>query len=181
MPHPTPDDDTDTLQDAALTRSVLKAAVADPQRLPETLASYAVRHMGPAAARSVTMTRAAHPDATMAELQDLLLSRGKRRVVTQGALIGGPMTIMAPFAFCAALLSQARVCLELTALGGQDPTVPVRSAELLVLQGVYADVDRARVALSDAALAEQGKAGKKDLRAVEAGRAVAPPPPQAPD
>ncbi|MFD7438169.1 hypothetical protein [Streptomyces sp. NPDC059861] len=169
MPRPTPDDDTDTLEDAALTRSVLKAAVADPQRLPETLASYAVRHMGPAAARSVTMTRAAHPDATMTELQDLLLTRGKRRVVSQGALIGGPMTIMAPFAFCAALLSQARVCLELTALGGQDPTVPVRSAELLVLQGVYADVDRARVALSDAALAEQGKAGKKDLRAVEGG------------
>lgn len=178
MSRPTPDDatdddrdsgpgaetDPDALQDAALTRSVLKAAVADPQRLPETLASCAVRHMGPAAARSVTMTRVAHPDATVAELQDLLFTRGKRRVVSEGALIGGPMTIMAPFAFCAALLSQARICLELAALGGQDPTVPLRSAELLVLQGVYPDVDRARVALSDAALAEQGKAGKKALR-----------------
>ncbi|MFG3658074.1 hypothetical protein [Streptomyces sp. NPDC047706] len=169
MPRPTPDDGADALQDAALTRSVLKAAVADPQRLPETLASYAVRQMGPAAARSVTLMRAEHPDATMAELQDLLLTRGKRRVVSEGALIGGPLTIMAPFAFCAALLSQARICLELTALGGQDPTAAVRGAELLVLQGVYADVDRARTALADAALAEQGKAAKKALRGVEAG------------
>ncbi|MGW1543718.1 hypothetical protein ACWCPM_26345 [Streptomyces sp. NPDC002309] len=137
--------------------------------MPETLASYAVRQMGPAAARSVTMTRAAHPDATTAELQDLLLTRGKRRVVSDGVLIGGPMTIMAPFAFCAALLSQARICLELAALGGHDPTVPVRGAELLVLQGVYPDVDRARVALSDAVLAERGEAGKRASRSVEAG------------
>ncbi|MFI9613218.1 hypothetical protein ACIHCM_16360 [Streptomyces sp. NPDC052023] len=169
MPRPTPDDGTDALQDAALTRNVLKAAVADPQRLPETLASYAVKQMGPAAARSVTMTRAAHPDATMAELQDLLLTRGKRRVVSEGALIGGPMMIMAPFAFCAALLSQARICLELTALGGQDPTAAVRSAELLVLQGVYGDVDQARAALADAALAGQDKAAKKALRTAERG------------
>ncbi|MFJ4472027.1 hypothetical protein ACIP2X_31705 [Streptomyces sp. NPDC089424] len=168
-PLPTPEEDADGLQDAALTRSVLKAAVADPQRLPETLASYAVRQMGPAAARAVTMTRAAHPGAGLAELQDVLLTRGKRRVVSEGALIGGPLMIMAPFAFCAALLSQARICLELTALAGQDPTAPVRSAELLVLQGVYPDVDRARAALAEAALAEQGKAGKKPLRAVEAG------------
>ncbi|GGT27627.1 hypothetical protein [Streptomyces chromofuscus] len=162
------DADAEALQESALTRSVLRAAAANPQYLPELLASYAVRHMGPAAARSVARTRAAQPDATMAELRAAVLDRGKRRVVSQGAFVGGPMMIMAPFAFCAALLSQARTCLELAALEGQDPSSPVRSAELLVLQGVYPDVDRARAALSAASLAEQEKAKER-----QAGKAAA--------
>ncbi|MBG0853244.1 hypothetical protein I2W78_15665 [Streptomyces spinoverrucosus] len=181
MPGLPPDDadaDAETLQDSALAQSVLRAAAANPQYLPELLASYAVRHMGPVAARSVARMRAAQPDAAMAELRASLLDRGKRRVVSQGAFVGGPMMIMAPFAFCAALLSQARTCLELAALEGRDPTSPVRSAELLVLQGVYPDVDRARAALAAASLAEQEKAkerqaGKKASRKGRTGREAA--------
>ncbi|GGQ93759.1 hypothetical protein [Streptomyces aurantiogriseus] len=159
MPGRSPDD-TDALQDPALSRSVLRAAAADPRHLPEILASYAVRHMGPAAARSVTRMRTEHPDAAPAELRALALSRGKRQVVAEGALVGGPLLILAPFAFCAALLSQARICLELAALEGRDPTTPVRGAELMVLQGVYEDVDQARAVLTDLSLTEKGRAGK---------------------
>ncbi|MFB9462950.1 hypothetical protein [Streptomyces cinereospinus] len=167
------DDDAGALQDAALTRSVLRSAAANPRCLPELLAAYAVRHMGPVAVRSVARTRAARPDAVMAELRALTLTRGKRRVVTEGAIVGGPLLIMAPFAFCAALLSQARTCLELAALEGQDATTPVRGAELLVLQGVHADVGRAGAALAEAALAERRRTdGKRAGRST--GRAAGP-------
>ncbi|MGY5127162.1 hypothetical protein [Streptomyces nigrescens] len=159
MPDAYPDD-TETLQDPALTRSLLRAAAADPHHLPEVLAAFAVRHMGPAAARSVARMRETHPDTATAELRTLALARGKRRVVAEGSFVGGPLLILVPFAFCAALLSQARTCLELAAIDGRDPTDPVRGAELLVLQGVYEDVDRAQAALPEVPLPEKGKAGK---------------------
>ncbi|TVL92992.1 hypothetical protein [Streptomyces sp. SAJ15] len=148
--------DTDTLQDPALARSLLRAVAADPRHLPEHLAAFAVRHTGPSAARSVDRVGEAHPDAAMAELRARVLVRGRRRVVTEGAFVGGPLVILMPFAFCAALLSQARTCLELAAIDGRDPTDLVRGAELLVLQGVYEDVDRARAALSELALPGEG-------------------------
>lgn len=168
MPGARPDD-TDTPQDPVLTRSLLRATAADPQHLPEILAAFAVRHMGPAAARSVARMREAHPDAATAELRALALARGKRRVVAEGSFVGGPLLVLVPFAFCAALLSQARACLELAAIDGRDPTAPVRGAELLVLQGVYEDVDRAQAALSEVPLREKGTARKG-----RAGKAASP-------
>ncbi|WP_051844819.1 hypothetical protein [Streptomyces globisporus] len=53
-------------------------------------------------------------------------------------------------AFCGALLSQARIVLELAATEGRDTTDPERAAELLVLQGAYADTAAARAALDAA-------------------------------
>ncbi|MFE1228555.1 hypothetical protein [Streptomyces sp. NPDC058745] len=87
--------------------------------------------------------RDAHPDAGPEELQALVTTRGRRRVVAEGAFVGGPFMVLVPFAFCAALLAQARTILELAGLDGRDTTDPARAAELLVLQGVYADVGAA--------------------------------------
>ncbi|MFD7630400.1 hypothetical protein ACFV7Q_30995 [Streptomyces sp. NPDC059851] len=148
--------DTDPLRDRVLTRSLLRSASADPQHLPELLAAFAVRHMGPVAARSVARMREAHPGAAPAELRSRALTRGKRRTVTEGAFVGGPFLVLIPFAFCVAILSQAQTCLELAALDGRDPTDPERAAELLVLQGVYEDTGRARTALADIRLPEDG-------------------------
>ncbi|MFI1653513.1 hypothetical protein ACH4ZU_01060 [Streptomyces sp. NPDC020472] len=61
--------------------------------------------------------------------------------------MGGPFLLLIPVAFCGALLSQARIVLELAATEGLDTTDPDRAAELLVLQGVYADTAAARAAL----------------------------------
>ncbi|MFK0255014.1 hypothetical protein [Streptomyces sp. NPDC090445] len=150
--------DADPLRDRVLTRSLLRSASADPHHLPEFLAAFAVRHMGPVAARSVERMREAHPDADPAGLRSRVLTRGKRRTVTEGAFVGGPFLVLIPFAFCVAILSQAQACLELAALDGRDPTDPERAAELLVLQGVYADVGRARAVLADVYLPEDGGA-----------------------
>ncbi|MEV6105429.1 hypothetical protein AB0M28_12055 [Streptomyces sp. NPDC051940] len=136
--------------DAAVpVRPLLRAALARPGLLPELLAGFAVRHMGPPAARSVAALREGQPGATPAELRTKVVSSGTRRTVAQGAFVGGPFLVFIPVAFCLALLSQARMMLELAALDGRDATDMERAAELLVLQGVYADEDRARAALAD--------------------------------
>ncbi|MGW5424424.1 hypothetical protein [Streptomyces sp. NPDC003943] len=132
---------------ARLSRSLLRSAKAEPGRLPELLASFAARRLGPGAGRAVARLRRELPDADPAELRARVVARGGRAVAAEGAFVGGPFLVFVPFAFCAALLSQARTVLELAALEGRDPEDPERAAELLVLQGVYEDTDAARAAL----------------------------------
>ncbi|MFJ8162572.1 hypothetical protein ACIRBY_16840 [Streptomyces sp. NPDC096136] len=127
---------------------LLRAIVRRPDRMPELLAGFALRHSGPRAARSVARLRAERPDADAGALGAEAVARGIRRTVAEGAFVGGPFLLFIPVAFCAALLSQARTTLELAAVAGRDPTAPRRAAELLVLQGVYADEDTAERALA---------------------------------
>lgn len=128
---------------------LLRAIVRRPDRMPELLAGFALRHAGPRAARSVARLRAERPDADAGALGAEAVARGIHRTVTEGAFVGGPFLLFIPVAFCAALLSQARTMLELAALAGRDPTAARRAAELLVLQGVYADEDTAERALAE--------------------------------
>ncbi|MDT9686907.1 hypothetical protein Q5762_00765 [Streptomyces sp. P9(2023)] len=95
--------------------------------------------MGPAAGRSMERLRGELPDAAPAELRPVITARGRRAVTTEGAFVGGPFMVLIPVAFCGALLLQARTVLELAGLDGRDTAAPERAAELLVLQGVYAD------------------------------------------
>ncbi|MFC7845662.1 hypothetical protein [Streptomyces sp. NPDC057382] len=122
--------------------------MSDPGHLPEVLADFAVRRVGPAVSESVAALRRNHPTATEAELRARVITRGRRAVVSEGALVGGPFLVLIPVAFCAALLRQARTVLELAALDGRDPTAGPRAAELLVLQGVYEDTRQAQHALT---------------------------------
>ncbi|MFF9017078.1 hypothetical protein ACF09C_29445 [Streptomyces sp. NPDC014870] len=103
--------------------------------------------MGPSAGRSVERLRAERPDATPEELRALVTERGRRAVTAEGAFVGGPFMVLIPVAFCGALLLQARTILVLAGLDGRDTTAPERAAELLVLQGVYADPEAALTGL----------------------------------
>ncbi|MFG2822454.1 hypothetical protein ACGFX4_23850 [Kitasatospora sp. NPDC048365] len=114
----------------------LRAAAHDPKHLPEYLALLAVRAEGPLAKAEVK-------DRDVAEV----MKRGIRVTVAEGSLIGGPFIVLVPVAFCASLLAQLRMVLELAALSGADPEDEARAAELLVLQGVYPDEDAARAGL----------------------------------
>jgi hypothetical protein len=129
-------------------RSLLASVVTDPGRLPELLADFAVRHSGPAASEAIASLRRSHPDAAEAELRGRVIASGRRTVVSEGSIVGGPFLVLTPLAFCAALLRQARTVLELAALDGRDPTASARAAELLVLQGVYEDTRQAQDALT---------------------------------
>ncbi|MFE5487354.1 hypothetical protein [Streptomyces sp. NPDC056527] len=103
--------------------------------------------MGARAGRRVERLRREHPQATPAELRAMVAERGRRAVTAEGSFVGGPFILLIPFAFCGALLLQARTILELAGLDGRDTTDPERAAELLVLQGVYEDTDAARAGL----------------------------------
>ncbi|MEV8549823.1 hypothetical protein AB0L04_08300 [Streptomyces glaucescens] len=128
-------------------RSLLGLVLTDPGHLPEILAGFAVRRTGPAVPEAVASLRRSRPGATEAELRAEVVARGRRAVVSEGALVGGPFLALVPVAFCAALLRQARTVLELAALDGRDPTALSRAGELLVLQGAYPDVRQAEDAL----------------------------------
>lgn len=129
-------------------RSLLALIVTDPAHLPELLADFAVRRIGPAVPEAIASLRRNHPTATEAELRARVIDRGRRTVVSEGSFVGGPFLVLIPVAFCAALLRQARTVLELAALDGRDPTASARAGELLVLQGVYEDTRQAQRALS---------------------------------
>ncbi|MFI9587368.1 hypothetical protein ACIHCQ_37380 [Streptomyces sp. NPDC052236] len=140
-------------------RSLLASIVTDPGHLPELLADFAVRRIGPAVPEAIASLRRNHPNATEAELRAQVVARGRRTVVSEGSLVGGPFLVLIPVAFCAALLHQARTVLELAALDGRDPTASARAGELLVLQGVYKDTWQAQHAL-----ARTGRAGGAPAR-----------------
>ncbi len=129
-------------------RSLLASVVTDPRHLPELLADFAVRRVGPGVPEAIASLRRSHPDATEAELRGRVVARGRRAVVSEGSIVGGPFLVLVPLAFCAALLRQARTVLELAALHGRDPTASARAGELLVLQGVYEDTGQAQEALT---------------------------------
>ncbi|MEU8524024.1 MULTISPECIES: hypothetical protein [Streptomyces] len=133
----------DSAGDHLLARSLLREILADPQSLPEILALFAVRRLGPVARRKVAALPADEP----AELRARVVTRGTRAAVTEGAFVGGPFMVLVPVAFCAALLRQTRTMLELAALDGRDPRTRERAAELLVIQGVHDDVEQAGAAL----------------------------------
>ncbi|MFJ9789747.1 hypothetical protein [Streptomyces globosus] len=130
-------------------RNLLREVLARPGRLPELLAGFALRHNGPRAARSVARLREEMPEADASALGAAVIARGTRATVAEGAFVGGPFLVFIPVAFCAALLRQARTVMELAAVTGLDPTAPERSAELLVLQGVYPDTQSAARALAE--------------------------------
>ncbi|OEJ28650.1 hypothetical protein AS594_33445 [Streptomyces agglomeratus] len=134
-------------KDPSPQRSLLASVVADPGHLPEVLAEFAVRRIGPAVPATIAGLRQKHPDASEAELRDRVVARGRRAVVSEGAFVGGPFLVLIPVAFCAALLTQTRTVLELAALDGRDPTASARAGELLVLQGVYEDTRQTQDAL----------------------------------
>ncbi|MER6998594.1 hypothetical protein [Streptomyces sp. NPDC000410] len=147
-------------REVSLPRSLLRSILADPRHLPELLARFAVRHMGPPAGRSVARLREDRPDADPGVLRARVVSRGMHATVTEGAFVGGPFLVFIPVAFCAAALRQARTILELAALDGRDATDLERAAELLVVQGVYGDTDQAREALTRTP-AKPARAAKK--------------------
>lgn len=138
-----------TEREAWLPPALLRAVWADPGRLPEVMALFAVRHLGTGAATAARERRAAHPEATRKALDADTVVHGTRVTIAEGAFVGGPFVFLIPVAFCAALLGQARMVLELAALHGRNTDSDARAADLLVLQGAYPDLAQATTALDD--------------------------------
>ena len=90
----------------------------------------------------------AHVAAAEPDVQQGAVVRRQTRVsMTEGAVVGGPFIVLIPVAFCAALLAQAQMVLELAVLAGHAADDETRVAELLVLQRAYPSEDEAQAAL----------------------------------
>jgi len=127
--------------------------------MPERMAVFAVEFLGPSAERWVSEQRSAEPEraADTGRAAHQAVRRGVRSSVAEGSFLGGPFMALMPIAFCAALLAQFRMVLELAALSGRDPRDEAVAADLLVIQGVHPTVAEAEAALREAGtVAEDG-------------------------
>ncbi len=164
----------------------------DAARLPEHLAVLAVQQEAAPAAKAVAGLSGTGAGAgaeaevgagaeegaevgagagSVAERRTAVITHGIRLTLVEGCVVGGPLVLLVPVAFCAGMLAQARMVLELAALAGADGDRTERSAELLVLQGVYPTVPDAR-----AALAATAEADAATEAATGAGFEAGPPP-----
>lgn len=159
--------DTPTSQEGWLPPALLRAVWAQPGRLAEVMALFAVRHLGAGAAASARARLESREGRTDTELDDDAVRHGTLVTVTEGAFVGGPFLVFIPVAFCAALLGQARMVLEIAALHGRDTRSDARAADLLVLQGAYPDTVQAGTAL--AAVRAQTMAAPEAVAGEESG------------
>jgi hypothetical protein len=127
-------------------RTLLRLVLRDPGHLPENLATFSVHVLGPGVPAYVAELRRQNPDADVPELERLIAQRGVRETSRDGGFVG-PFLYLVPVAFCAALLGQLKMLLRMAAVAGRDPRAPARAAEILVILGVYPDVDLAAAAL----------------------------------
>ena len=72
-----------------------------------------------------------------------------------------PFIVLIPVAFCAALLAQAQMALEVAAINGYAPSDQMRAADLLVIQGAYGSTEDASAALAKIARDPKQHEGKK--------------------
>ena len=141
--------------------ALLRILWADPQHMPEHLALWSLKRFGRRAAAAVETLRAAHPDTEARQLEALAIEHQTRVSMTEGAFVGGPFIFLIPVAFCAALLAQAQMALELAAINGYAPNDQMRAADLLVIQGAYSSTDEASAALAKVTRDPRRHEGKK--------------------
>ena len=141
--------------------AVLRMLWADPQFMPEHLALWSLKYFGPRASSAVERLGRSHPGAAPSELEAAVIEHQTRVSMTEGAFVGGPFIVLLPVAFCAALLAQAQMALELAVLSGYAPDDEMRAADLLVIQGAYASTVEANAALARLARDPKGREGKR--------------------
>lgn len=127
--------------------ALLRILCVDPKHTAEHLALWSVRRFAGRATSAVERIRRSHPDADPDVLPSLVVQRQTRVSVVDGAVVGGPFIVLIPVAFCAALLAQAQMILELAVLAGHAADDETRAAELLVLQRAYPSTEEAQAAL----------------------------------
>jgi hypothetical protein len=129
--------------------------------MPEHLALWSLKHFSTRAASAVEKLKRSNPEAEAGELERMAIERQTRVAMAEGAFVGGPFIVLIPVAFCAALLAQAQMALELAALAGYAPDDETRAADLLVLQGAYHSTDEASAALAEVTRAPRSRKGKR--------------------
>ena len=125
-------------------RSLWNRLLAQPERAPEHIALAALERFGPQAEEWVRIASPGHTPEQLAKVayrKHVMLSR------VEGAALGVGGVVTAAPDVVALLWIQSRMVFYIAAACGYDPRHPMRPAELLALQGVYATPAEARAAL----------------------------------
>jgi EcsC protein family len=125
-------------------KSLWDRILAQPERAPELIALAASDRFGPQAEEWVRVAGAGHSPEQLAKLaykKHVRLSR------LEGGVLGVGGAFTAAPDVVALIWIQSRMIFYIAAAYGYDPRHPMRPAELLALQGVYATPEDARKSL----------------------------------
>jgi EcsC protein family len=125
-------------------RSLWNRILAEPERAPEHIALAASERFGPQAEEWVRVAGAGH---TPEELARVAYKKHVRLARVEGGILGVGGALTAAPDVVALIWIQSRMVFYIAAAYGYDPRHPMRPAELLALQGVYASPAQAREAL----------------------------------
>jgi EcsC protein family len=124
--------------------SLWNRILAQPERAPELIALAASDRFGPQAEEWVRVAGAGH---TPEQLAKVAYKKHVRLARLEGGVLGVGGVLTAAPDVVALIWIQSRMVFYVAAAYGYDPRHPVRPAELLALQGVYATPEDARQAL----------------------------------
>ncbi len=135
---------TEIEQVGRLPRRLWEQILAEPDRAPEYIALAASERFAPQAEEWV---RIAGPGHTPEELASVAFKKHVRLARLEGGALGVGGAITAAPDIVALLWIQSRMVFYIAAAYGYDPKHPMRPAEYLALQGLYATPAEAREAL----------------------------------
>jgi EcsC protein family len=124
--------------------SLWRRVLAQPERAPELIALAAAERFGPQADEWVRIAGAGH---TPEKLAKIAYKKHVRLARLEGGVLGVGGAFTAAPDLVALIWIQSRMIFYIAAAHGYDPRHPMRPAELLALQGVYATPEQARTAL----------------------------------
>jgi EcsC protein family len=127
-----------------LPKALWNRIVAQPERAPELIALAASDRFGPQAEEWVRVAGAGHSPEKLAKIA---YRKHVRLARLEGGLLGAGGALTAAPDVVALIWIQSRMIFYIAAAYGYDPRHPMRPAELLALQGVYATPEDARRAL----------------------------------
>jgi hypothetical protein len=125
-------------------QSLWNRVLAHPERAPELIALAAAERFGPQAEEWVRVAGAGH---TPEQLAKVAYKKHVRLSRLEGGVLGVGGALTAAPDIVALIWIQSRMVFYIAAAHGYDPRHPMRPAELLALQGVYATPEEARKAL----------------------------------
>ncbi len=125
-------------------RSLWNRILAEPERAPEHIALAASERFGPQAEEWVRVAGAGPTPEVRARVAN---KKHVRHARVEGGLLGVGGALTAAPDVVALIWIQSRMVFYIAAAYGYDPRHPMRPAELLALQGVYATPAEAREAL----------------------------------
>ncbi|HEV2875371.1 MAG TPA: EcsC family protein [Thermoleophilaceae bacterium] len=125
-------------------QSLWSRILAQPERAPELIALAASERFGPQAEEWVRIAGTGH---TPEQLAKVAYKKHVRLARLEGGVLGVGGALTAAPDVVALIWIQSRMVFYIAAAHGYDPRHPMRPAELLALQGVYATPEDARKAL----------------------------------